>query len=51
VNEIQLINPDNGEKMKDVELILNKYTGQGKRALFDCQKDLEDAGFEENARW
>jgi hypothetical protein len=51
VNEIQLINPDNGERMKDVELILNKYAGQGKRALFDCQKDLEDAGFEENARW
>jgi hypothetical protein len=31
--------------------ILNKYAGQGKRAMFDCQKDLEDAGFEENARW
>lgn len=31
--------------------ILRKYQGQGKMALFDCQKDLEDAGFEENARW
>ena len=31
--------------------ILNKYAGQGKRAMFDCQKELEDAGFEENARW
>jgi hypothetical protein len=34
-----------------VERILNKYAGQGKRAMFDCQKELEDAGFEENARW
>ena len=31
--------------------ILKKYEGQGKRALFDCQKELEDAGFEDNARW
>jgi hypothetical protein len=34
-----------------VETILNKYAGQGKRAMFDCQKELEDAGFEDNARW
>jgi hypothetical protein len=34
-----------------IETILNKYTGKGKRAMFDCQKELEDAGFEENARW
>ena len=31
--------------------ILEKYLGQGKRAMFDCQKELEDAGFEDNARW
>jgi hypothetical protein len=31
--------------------ILNTYAGQGKMAIFDCQKDLEDAGFEENAKW
>ena len=31
--------------------ILSKYRGQGKRAMFDCQKELEDAGFEDNARW
>jgi hypothetical protein len=30
---------------------LNKYAGQGKRAMFDAQKELEDAGFEKNARW
>ena len=36
---------------KTIENILNKYAGQGKRALFDCQKELEDAGFERNARW
>jgi hypothetical protein len=34
-----------------VMAIMNKYAGQGKRAMFDCQKDLEDAGFEGNAKW
>jgi hypothetical protein len=34
-----------------VSKILNKYAGQGKRAMFDAQKELEDAGFEKNARW
>ena len=38
-------------KDKTVENILNKYAGQGRRAMFDCQKELEDAGFEGNARW
>ena len=47
--EIQLY-PKDG-KHKTAEVILNRYGGQGKRALFDCQKDLEDAGFAENARW
>jgi len=36
---------------KTVETILNRYAGQGRRAMFDCQKELEDAGVEENARW
>jgi hypothetical protein len=31
--------------------IMEPYKGQGKMAIFDCQKDLEDSGFEENARW
>jgi hypothetical protein len=31
--------------------IINLYKGQGKRAMFNCQKDLEDAGFEGNAKW
>jgi hypothetical protein len=47
--EIQLY-PENG-KHKTAEEILNRYAGQGKRALFDCQKELEDEGFEGNARW
>jgi hypothetical protein len=47
--EIQLY-PKDG-KHKTAEEILNRYAGQGKRALFDCQKDLEDAGFEGNAKW
>jgi hypothetical protein len=34
-----------------VMVILNKYAGQGKMAVFDCQKDLEDAGFPGNAHW
>jgi hypothetical protein len=42
---------DTFEKAYQVAKILNKYAGQGKRAMFDCQKDLEDAGFEGNARW
>ena len=31
--------------------ILKYYLSKGTRAMFDCQKALEDAGFEENARW
>jgi hypothetical protein len=38
-------------KDKTVENILNKYAGKGRREMFWCQKELEDAGFEENARW
>jgi hypothetical protein len=34
-----------------VSMILNKYAKQGKRAMFHCQKELEDAGFDGNARW
>lgn len=40
-------NPDQVE----LEKILAKYAGQGKRAIFDCQKELEDEGFEGNAKW
>jgi hypothetical protein len=47
--EIQLY-PENG-KHKTAEKILNRYAGNGIRYLFECQKDLEDAGFEGNARW
>lgn len=41
------------EDRNTVETILNdpRWVGQGKMGLFDCQKELEDAGFEENARW
>ena len=31
--------------------ILRKHQVNGKRAMFDCQKELEDKGFEENAKW
>lgn len=34
-----------------VHKILQQYAGQGKMALFDCQKDLEDAGYPGNAKW
>ena len=50
-NKVWLLGDEFHNKGRAVERILNKYAGQGKRALFDCQKDLEDAGFEENARW
>ena len=36
---------------KTVLTILRKYRRHGRRAMFDCQKELEDAGFEGNARW
>ena len=36
---------------KTIETILNKYAGKGRREMFWCQKELEDAGFPENARW
>jgi len=35
----------------DVAEIINEYAGQGRMAIFDAQKDLEDAGFPGNARW
>jgi len=34
-----------------VERILNKYAGEGKRGAIRCQKELIAAGFEGNARW
>ncbi len=39
------------DKFHKLHEILNKYAGKGKRAMFDLQKELEDNGFEENARW
>ena len=36
---------------KQVLSILRKYRRFGKKGMFDCQKELEDAGFEGNARW
>ena len=43
--------PVSWDKVIKCQDIINKYAGQGKIAIFDCQKDLEDAGFPENARW
>jgi len=37
--------------LEQVEDIIAQYAGQGRRAMFECQKALEDAGFEGNARW
>jgi hypothetical protein len=42
---------DSLEEEDTVAEILNRYAGKGKRAMFECQKALEDAGFKENARW
>jgi hypothetical protein len=39
------------ESIAKVHNILLDYVGKGKRAMFDCQKALEDAGFPGNARW
>jgi hypothetical protein len=43
--------PTLNEDARAVKNILMKYAGQGKRALFDCQKELEDSGYEGNAKW
>ena len=51
VKTIHIQNPADKESMEDLEQIMNKYAGQGRRAMFACQKDLEDAGYGENARW
>jgi len=39
------------EAALDVENILMKYAGQGKRGAIRCQKELIAAGFEGNAKW
>lgn len=49
--KVWLYSDDLPDESRAVENILNNYAGKGKQALFDCQKDLEDAGFEGNARW
>jgi hypothetical protein len=40
-----------GSEHEQVELILEKYKGQGKRGAIRCQKELIAAGFEGNAQW
>jgi hypothetical protein len=42
---------DRWDKTAQVEKILNKYAGQGRRGSFACKKELVEAGFEGNARW
>jgi len=34
-----------------LEIILNKYAGQGRAGAIDCKRELVAAGFEGNARW
>jgi hypothetical protein len=41
----------NGAHYAEVENILKKYAGEGKRGVIRCQKELISAGFEGNARW
>jgi len=36
---------------EDVQQILKKYAGEGKRGAIRCQKELIAAGFEGNAKW
>lgn len=35
----------------ELEVILNKYKGQGKAAILKCAAELIKAGFKDNARW
>jgi hypothetical protein len=39
-----------GDAEKVAEII-NRYAGEGRRAMFKCKKELIEAGFSENARW
>jgi len=39
------------EKAAEVMNIMRPYMGKGKRAMFDCQKALEDGNYAGNARW
>lgn len=34
-----------------LEIILNRYAGQGRAGAIDCKRELVAAGFEGNARW
>jgi len=45
------VDPEEDKNLWKAQTILNSYIGQGRRALFDCQKALEDAGLEAHARW
>lgn len=39
------------EAPDSVQLIMNKYAGQGKKAALSCAADLIRAGFKDNAKW
>lgn len=43
--------PGDDAQSKQVEEILNKYAGQGKKAMLNCASDLIRAGYKDNARW
>jgi hypothetical protein len=34
-----------------IQMILNRYAGQGEAGAFECGAELASAGFKENARW
>ncbi len=50
-NNLSLASIEFPSKATEVINIMKPFLGQGKRAMFDCQKELEDAGFEGNAKW
>ena len=39
------------DQVQRVENILNEYAGQGKAGAWECKRELQQAGFRENARW
>lgn len=42
---------ENGEYKEQINQILNKYAGEGKRAILNCALELKKAGYGGNASW
>lgn len=48
---LELYAPISANQLKDLELIVNKYMGQGKSMVLNFALELKQAGYAGNARW